>query len=140
MYRLPRFNLSIGLWYATGTYPIGPDLAFNANLSPGRRHTQAAPAVTGANVGNPLTPFVEFSELLCPALTDIRGVQTNGPDSWVEVPIGSGRCYLVTWVEDVAKGFANEYRLALLVQMNFAVAASLIWNQPGMPVWPVPTP
>lgn len=63
-----------------------------------------------------------------PKLTDVRG-QAGGitPDS-IEVPSGSGRYYTVEWVDDVGKGYLNEYRVALAVQ------------NPSAGGWPYPTP
>jgi hypothetical protein len=63
---------------------------------------------------------------LVPALTDIRD-QFNaftGKDT-VEVPFASNRFYWVTYVDDVAKGFDNEHRLAFLQKVGN---------------WPVPMP
>ena len=64
--------------------------------------------------------------LLVAKLTDIAVTRfpANGADL-VECPSGSGRYYNVTFVDDVAKGFANEYRRAVLIQA---------------PPWPTPTP
>jgi hypothetical protein len=44
----------------------------------------------------------------------------------VEVPAGSGRYYAILAVDDVARGFENEYRLALA--------------EPAYNLWPVPIP
>ena len=56
--------------------------------------------------------------LLVPKLTDIRMLgNANQPDI-VEVPPGTGRFYHVNAVDDVAKGFANEYRAASLRSAN----------------------
>ena len=49
--------------------------------------------------------------LRLPALTDIR------PADQIECPAGSGRLYSVRWVDDVHKGFVNEYRVAILEQI-----------------------
>lgn len=54
--------------------------------------------------------------LRVPAFTDIRSkwqAGTGQPDQ-VECPEGSGVFYLVSDVMDVAKGFPNEYRAALI--------------------------
>jgi hypothetical protein len=65
--------------------------------------------------------------LLLPPGTDIRsGVLGTADD--VEVPAGSGRFYEVEFVDDVGKGFANEYRVALLIQTT-------AWG-----AWPLPYP
>lgn len=106
-FRLPNFNLNVNLWRHASPLTGAPDLLFKANLRPSIR-----PSTTQWNeVG------VEFIvELLCPALTDIRGVINAGGADYVEVPAGSGRFYTVNWVDDVAKGFPNEYRVACMNQ------------------------
>jgi len=62
--------------------------------------------------------------MLFPKGTDLRGVPQAGLDL-VECPAGSGRYYHLIGFDDVAKGFANEYRQAWLEQVA---------------PWPVPTP
>lgn len=72
---------------------------------------------------------VSSVSLLLPPLTDIRD-QFNTPINsadYVEVPAGSGRTYRVIWVDDIAKGFPNEHRYAILQKVL------------GLP-WPTPTP
>lgn len=55
--------------------------------------------------------------LLVPRGSDIRpGLGFWGTPDTVECPAGSGRYYDVLCVDDVARGFANEYRLASLKQ------------------------
>ena len=53
----------------------------------------------------------------------------------VEVPSGSGRWYQVNLVDDVVKGFTNEYRIATIVKIgqNYGGTA------PGL-FWPIPMP
>jgi hypothetical protein len=56
--------------------------------------------------------------LLLPPGSDIRdGLTSTGYDA-VEVPSGSGRYYTVIFVDDVGKGFPNEYRMAFLVKSD----------------------
>lgn len=79
------------------------------NLAWGRRVNTMSTGGTGFS-GVP----VNCIDLLLPKLTDVRGPQDSvGPDL-AEVPAGSGRWYQVTCVDDVAKGFTNEYRIAVL--------------------------
>jgi hypothetical protein len=126
---VPTFNLQVNLWRSGALFANPPSLSFNANLSLGER-------VLGDPHG-PLSPF-----LLCPKLTDIRGIQTQPPPyvvDLVECPAGSHRCYVVVGVEDVAKGFGNEYRLAVLVQ--FTAETIFTYGNPWVaPSWPYPTP
>lgn len=120
-YTLPVFNLAINIWHQPNTPLIGPpDLVTTCNLTPGRRVTQ--------DLTNPA--FRVF--LLLPKLTDIRSreQQPAQPDI-VEVPVASGRYYIVEWVDDSGKGFANEHRIAIVFHnVNAALANP----------WPVPYP
>jgi hypothetical protein len=57
-----------------------------------------------------------------PKLTDVRGTNGfGGGADIVEVPSLSGRFYQVRAVEDIGKGFDNEYRQALIEQEALAV-------------------
>lgn len=61
--------------------------------------------------------------VLFPKGTDIRGqigFQTN--QDMLEVPSGSGRYYTIRTFDDVAKGFSNEYRMAICVQAGYVGA------------------
>lgn len=64
-----------------------------------------------------------------PKLTDVRGTAGgNGADE-IELPAGSGRYYAVQLVDDVGKGYLNEYRVAFCLQENRVGG-----------YWPYPTP
>lgn len=65
--------------------------------------------------------------LLVPKGTDIRMPGFSWNATIVEVPAGSGRFYSVQSVDDVAKGFSNEYRVAALITYNTLVGC-----------WPAP--
>lgn len=56
--------------------------------------------------------------LAMPALTDIRGLQDTINPDYVEVPAGSGRYYAVNFVDDVGKGWANEFRQAVITAVG----------------------
>lgn len=138
---VPTFNTPVNLWRAStvsaGPFPLpAPDLTFNANLSyaKGRNQYNFSQQVSGR------LQFVIGVELLCPKLTDIRGHTAalwNG--DLVEVPAGSLRLYTVGFVEDVAKGFSNEYRLAIILQLSSQMITYTVlpW---GAYAWPQPTP
>jgi hypothetical protein len=109
-YTLPAFNLNVKCYSFGSYFPNPARLAFMANLTPGRRVSSGIDS-GGSGVGIDMM----YRYLLVPALTDIRGsFSATGPDQ-VEVPIGTGRYYLVQDVDDVAKGFANEHRIAWLI-------------------------
>lgn len=129
-FRVPSFNLTCNVW-SRGDVPAGPvDIG-------------ALPAPRIADLGCQLRASGKLSTaqdeahwwvfsavLLVPAGTDLRddfswdGVAINKPD-FVEVPAGSGRGYTVVGVDDVGKGFANEYRTAVIMKNA---------------KWPIPAP
>lgn len=104
-FSIPNFNLIANVWRNNGIGKTwaAPDLVSACNLSPGRRVN-----LNLAGVG------IIVVELLMPKLVDVRA-QWNGLQAdVVEVPAGSRRAYFVVNVDDVGKGFANEYRLVWL--------------------------
>jgi hypothetical protein len=124
-FRVPAFILPCAIWTGPKAGP-GPRVVVLATMSPGQRVI--------VPVADPPGTFVDrcYSHFLLPKGTDVRGVTVAySVGDALEFPQGSGRWYNVTWVEDVAKGFANEYRMAVAFQnLNVAFA----------PVWPQPTP
>lgn len=67
--------------------------------------------------------------LLVMPLTDIRMKGFGTFADVVECPSGTGRFYTVSGVDDVAKGFPNEYRAATMWSLNNRLGA-----------WPFPYP
>lgn len=63
--------------------------------------------------------------LVLPKREDIRDGWSNFSPDIVEVPAGTGRFYRVLYVDDIARGFTNEYRVATLTKHG---------------TWPVPIP
>jgi len=120
-YALPDFGLVCQIYTnSPNPFTVPPRLTSPCNLAWGKR---VSLAFTGSNV---LTSGDVFpSQLLLPALTDIRGPRNASGVDFVEVPSGSGRRYVVYLVEDLGKGYANEHRLALIV---------------GVGTWPTPIP
>ena len=103
-YTLPTFNLTCNIWRPTAPPPAPPAVVSVCNLAYGRR-------VQISELSNPPAAM----SLLLPAGTDIRDFWCAGVGGdYVEVPAGSGRFYIVGGVDDVAKGFANEHRVATL--------------------------
>lgn len=116
-YREPTFNLTCGIWrFSTwgGALPPpgAPDLTSDCQLRWGGN--DGALSAAGTAPGSML--------LLVPKGTDIRGSvgfgSATGQDDLVEVPISSGRYYQTFIVDDVAKGFDNEHRFAVLLQLD----------------------
>lgn len=118
-FRLPNFNLRCNIRPTTshvwppGTVPTGANRLTNqlCALVAGERSSAAAVQISATST----YPTSIGMFLLLPALTDIRGIQdsTFNVDA-VECPAGTGRWYQVAWVDDVAKGYANEHRMALM--------------------------
>lgn len=105
----------------------------SGNLSTGRASRSSAFSDTGF-------PGILGTDrnLLVPAGTDIRDFACgiSYPYDLVEVPSGSGRWYIVGIVDDVGKGFPNEYRMAYLTKCCDTVDPN---NNIGSN-WPVPIP
>lgn len=131
-FNMPVFNLAAFIWHNFGTnvdHRPPPDLEVNVNLANGRvAHlpvwTAAPPAIQALSMS---------SSVLLPKLTDIRDNScSNGPDV-IEIPKNSGRFYWVSYVDDIAKGFDNEHRWAV-VQKIFTYGRWQIYR------WPSPIP
>jgi len=130
-YQAPVFNLEVDIYSvvlpSTKTYR----LTSLCNLAMGRR--QAFP-VLGGGPGAGVESYTPA--LMLPAGTDIRCRVQGVEDDICECPRLSGRWYQVCGVDDVGKGFANEYRFAFLRQ----IGAYSGWVALGIPWWPVPMP
>lgn len=113
-FRLPAFTVHVNLW--RNGVPLGnpPSLTFTGNLRACSR-----PGVAF----NPLTGGSFPMEILAPRNTDIRDSQCPSGVDTIEAPAGSGRFYFTYYVDDVAKGFGNEYRFAILFKRG-------TWPQP----------
>jgi hypothetical protein len=112
---VPQMPLAVNIWRtrtAGGAYGA-PDVVTVGNLSPGKRVFATLLLQTAGGNNNPLPV-----ELLLPKGTDIRARWNNTLPDTCEVPAGSLRFYDVLWVDDVGKGFANEYRIALILFCN----------------------
>jgi len=122
MFTTPTFNLPVNIWRYQFPPPAGlPDVVTVANLQSFKRTQNWLPDSTFLP-----SVYCSMAYLLLPAGTDVQSTAENplGGDT-VECPAGSGRFYGVWHVDDVAKGFANEYRVAVLQKY---------------PGWPVPIP
>lgn len=112
-FRVPTLNLQCRIWINQPAPPFPPgraaDLTVSCQLRNPTRAQLASTAVTGS-VSNAL--------LCLPARTNVHGFTATNFSDLVEVPIGTGRYYRVLSVEDVGKGFANEYRLATIQQQT----------------------
>lgn len=119
---LPTFNLTCDIYSWGSTIPGTPRIA-NQPCQLRAPSLTTRTSLTGLTVGG-MTSY-----LLLPPGVDIRDMNSTPISSgdFVEVPSGSGRVYLVIYVDDIARGFPNEHRLAILTKnVSFP--------------WPVPTP
>jgi len=123
--RLPNLNLRCNIWRAINV-PAFPPVAPPdiANL----------PCQLYAHKGNfsagYLATFGGFMELRVAKQTPLHpGTTSTGDGDVVECPAGTGRFYRLKASDDAHRGFANEYRFAIMQQ---AV------GDPGG--WPVPSP
>jgi hypothetical protein len=131
-FTLPNFNLAVDIYQGPWVGRVFR-LSTVGNLSTGRASRSSSlddigfPGILGTD-----------RNLLLPAGTDIRDLACglSYPYDIVEVPAGSGRWYAVGIVDDVAKGFANEYRMAFLSKIFDAVDSP---NNAGL-FWPIPIP
>jgi hypothetical protein len=108
-YTIPVMVLqcNIGFNLSSGATPRLSDVA--CNLMRGR----SIPVVRS---GTTLLSSNESMHIALPKLTDVRGPQDMGGDpDQIECPAGTGRFYNVWFVDDVGKGFPNEYRIAGVV-------------------------
>lgn len=119
LYRVPLFPSVVAVWHSPNVPPAGPDVLFNCQLTPGRR------AITPYVIHPAGSVIPGVIHALLPKGADIRDAKAaSGPDL-VECPVGSGRFYDVTFVDDIGLGFTNEHRFAQLR---------------GIPTWPTPFP
>lgn len=128
-YTLPTFNLSCNIysWVA----PPGPLVV--VRLSPECNLQMSRRVNTGYFTADSFYDGVRMQMyLLLPPLTDIRPSKCVGYDSpvadLVECPAGSGRIYQVVDVDDVGKGFSNEFRVAS------------VYGTAQYGAWPTPIP
>jgi len=109
-FTLPTFNLLCNVWHNGGVVPpVGaPDIA-----------GQECQLAWDRAADNPVAIAVPIRvpmKVRFPILTDVRGPLSASGQDVLEVPAASGRYYAVMYVDDVAKGFSNEFRQTLCFQ------------------------
>jgi len=110
-FRVPAFPLAINIWRAATGVTNPPDVVTVCNLTVGRRAT----ATTG--IPEDLDPDTVCLMAYLPKLSDVRDSYSAGGADIVEIPAGSLRYYTVKQVDDVGKGFVNEFRFAVVVKL-----------------------
>lgn len=121
----PTLPIKCNIWQGQAGLvapPTGPPT--QANVPCALRHYKTVGGYLAQN------NHVTVSAILLAARTDIRPTRAQGQNGdLVEVPAGSGCFWVVEGVADVARGFANEYRLAWLIT-NWSMAAFWVWPMP----------
>ena len=120
---LPTFNLTIGIWRGSTPLSDPPDLTTPGKLVLGE------PALLNDSVAFGFVSTAGTSKLYVPKLTDIRGTFLHPSPDVLEIPLGSGRRYFASFVDDYNKGLSDEYRLCVVRQAQIT----------GFE-WPVPMP
>ncbi len=130
-FRLPEFPITCDVY-------TGPWLTkvfrstIDCNLAQGRRGTVLPDEEITTSVQKTGPMYVLF-----PPLADVRSLVQGIPhNDLLELPSGSGRWYIVLYVDDVAKGFANEHRYAMINQVSENLDFT---NYAGLN-WPIPMP
>jgi hypothetical protein len=132
-FRLPAFNLEVDIYRTVnGSYTLAnfygtPDITEIAQLN----------VHWGGSMGDIRDGYFVGVEVKLPALTDVRPPYLLEGDylgDYIDVPAGSGRMYLVKQVDDVAKGFTNEYRSVLCIPAPWSDADETHHT------WPTPIP
>jgi hypothetical protein len=124
MYRLPTFNLVADYWQNGDTTQPPSKQRFPCQLYFPKQ-------VTFNNYNTNPVVYMSTVFLRMPRGTDLRWQPNQDPPPKVEVPSGSGKRYIVKQVEDCNCGFANEFRVAVLVPVA-------PWPAP-IPPGPLPT-
>lgn len=128
LYRLSTYNPATEQWDWNGDYTEYDDQEGALYVS----------KKTGLYLGNVPADLngLGAQVLLVPAGTDIQDTYCGqGTIDIVEVPQDTGRFYLVTAVDDTAKGYINEYRVATLIKAGRHTP----WLK-NMADWPSPIP
>lgn len=108
-FTLPTLNLACHVWHNGATVPpVGPpDIPNMACQLAWDAHNDHVLAF-GVTVRSLMK--VRFGHRV-----DVRGPLSATGSDVVEVPANSGRFYVVWYVDDVARGFGNEYRQAYVM-------------------------
>lgn len=133
-FSVPTFNLLCDVYTGPWLTKVLRISALPCNLALGRRGKKWMF----------IDVYIDYSsvspDLLVPALSDVRDHSTSSPvgayADIIECPAGTGRWYWVNSVDDVGKGFPNEYRMCGLQKI-------LEWQDPvnyAGAKWPTPIP
>ncbi len=122
-HNLPQFPLVAFIWRLGNPTTNPPD-----GTTPAQLHdvvvSRQVSGLPGVN-RQLMTRFIYM-----PKGTDVRPSWTAAEGDTVECPAGTGRYYTVLDVDDVAKGFANEFRVALVGVNGGSAGLVTIWPMP----------
>lgn len=107
---VPNFNITCNVWHS----PVIPPVGLPAIAGLACQLTMDGRIIT-TGLGGGLRSVML---LKVPSGTDLRGQFSSTSRDTVECPAGSGRYYTCWAVDDVSRGFANQYRLGFIVQEN----------------------
>jgi len=104
-FRPPVFNLTANVWRAASDPDVDPpDVVTECQLRAAGKQS------TGQDAAH---DWVFLWAVLVPKDTDIRD-WASGSRDYIEIPAASGRMYRIEMVDDVGKGFTNEYRTGFI--------------------------
>jgi hypothetical protein len=106
-YVIPQFPMMCQVYTGGVVLPVNLRLTVPCNLAYGKRvWTQYWDwGTSGENA--------VFTCVLFPALSDVRDYSSSSGRDALVLPAGSGRAYIVDFVDDLGKGFPNEHRFCL---------------------------
>lgn len=105
-FNLPTFNTTANVWRN------GLDLTGPPTLTTPCQLRAAGKMSTGQDATSAYWPFLWSASF--PPRTDIRDNGCPSGIDTLEIPAGTMRYYLAVYVDDVAREFLNEYRIAFL--------------------------
>jgi hypothetical protein len=121
--KIPLFPMTANVWRNASAIPGPPDLVVQCQLhvpTAGRAAYGSTPTLIAGTL---------FRSIYVPKGTDLRPIWPSSLPDVIECPAGTGRFYHVWDLDDVAKGFPNEFRCASVI-VYFGIAGS----------WPTPIP
>lgn len=122
-HKLPTYNLPYNLWRGGSSLADPPDATGLCELV-------VKPSFRQANSTATVNQSCVLRCMYVPKLTDIRPVWSPAGSDTVEIPAGSGRTYGIIDVDDVAKGFSNEFRLGQLAAVQHITGGAATWPFP----------